>query len=293
VAGAYGTVLIAQETLTHKKDRRWFDDACEKLANARPTAVNLRWGVAETKKVLDENAPLTGASVEKLLLRARQIHEADRKANAAMAELGAPLLKGSVMTVCNTGDLCTGGGGTAFGVIREAHRQGRVKQVYALETRPLLQGLRLTAWELEEANIPYTLICDNMAASVMKERGIDAVILGADRIASNGDFANKIGSYMLAVLAHFHKIPFYVAAPTNSFDLTIADGKGIEVEERAAAEVLNILGTNRPKRPFSVYNPAFDVTPKELVTAIICEKGVIQHPSRDKILAESTRWNEA
>lgn len=285
IAGAYGTVLVAAEAAKGNKSRCWFDEACDRLANARPTAVNLKWGVAEARKVLDASEEIKGSAVERLLVRAKEIHEEDKRANAAMADFGAPLLRGSIMTVCNTGDLCTGGGGTAFGVIREAFLRGTVDHVYPLETRPLMQGLRLTAWELEGQNIPYTLICDNMAATVMRNRNIGGVIAGADRIAANGDFANKIGTYMLAVLAHYHKIPFYVAAPTSSFDLVLKDGGGIEVEERSASEIMAALGSNQPAKPFHVFNPAFDVTPKELVTAIICEKGVIKSPNRDKILS--------
>jgi methylthioribose-1-phosphate isomerase len=287
VAGAYGTAVAAREVLDTRPKDPWhfFDSLCEKLAEARPTAVNLRWGVERARKKVEALRPDFSLRVfETLLTEAKEIHSEDHKWNEQMAKHGAALFNGgAAMTVCNTGDLCTGGIGTAFGVLREAFFQKRIDHVYALETRPLLQGLRLTAWELARNNIDYTIICDNMAASVMRDKRISGIVVGADRIVANGDFANKIGTYMLAVLAKHHRIPFYVAAPSSTFDPSLSTGKEIPIEERKPEEILSVLGTNRPEAPFRVFNPAFDVTPHELVTGIICEKGTLLSPNAENV----------
>ncbi|OAI51155.1 S-methyl-5-thioribose-1-phosphate isomerase [Betaproteobacteria bacterium SCGC AG-212-J23] len=241
------------------------------LAKSRPTAVNLFWALERMKKAKDlEN-------------EARAIFDEDLAGNRAMGELGATLIpeRARVMTHCNTGALATAGYGTALGVIR-ASKNKRIS-VIANETRPYLQGARLTAWELVQEGIPCTLITDNMAGHLMSRGEVDVVIVGADRIAANGDVANKIGTYTLAVLAKRHGIPFYVVAPRSTFDLKISSGKQIPIEERPAAEVTGYRGVRWAPDGISVRNPAFDVTPAELITGIVCERAVILAPDREKI----------
>jgi methylthioribose-1-phosphate isomerase len=285
VAAAYAVVLAAQEacTLPENGRRAFFDDALHTIAVSRPTAVNLGWAVARMGGLATGriDADLTA----RLLREALVIQEEDIAFNNRMARLGSDLLREPVaaMTYCNTGDLATGGVGTAFGVLRQGYVDGKVTHVYTCETRPVLQGLRLTAWELAKNKIPFTAICDNMAASVMRARKVGAVFVGADRIAANGDAANKVGTYALAVAAQFHRIPFYVVAPSSSFDLTLASGEGIPIEQRASEEIVGVLGSNRPPYAMSTFNPSFDVTPHELITAIICEKGVIVAPDTKKV----------
>jgi methylthioribose-1-phosphate isomerase len=207
--------------------------------------------------------------------------------NRALGRHGAELIEdgATVMTHCNAGALATAGYGTALGVIRAAVEAGKRVQVIACETRPFLQGARLTAWELKKDRIPVTLVTDNMAGHLMARGEVDAVVLGADRIAANGDTANKIGTYMVAVLAKRHRLPFYVAAPVSTFDLAIPDGSGITIEERPAQEVTGYRGTRWAPEGVSVRNPAFDVTPAELISALVCEKGVVREPDRAKIAA--------
>jgi len=241
------------------------------LAKSRPTAVNLFWALERMKKAKDlEN-------------EAKAIFDEDLAGNRAMGELGATLIpeRARVMTHCNTGALATAGYGTALGVIR-ASKNKRIS-VIANETRPYLQGARLTAWELVQEGIPCTLITDNMAGHLMSRGEVDVVIVGADRIAANGDVANKIGTYTLAVLAKRHGIPFYVVAPRSTFDLKISSGKQIPIEERPAAEVTGYRGVRWAPDGISVRNPAFDVTPAELITGIVCERAVILAPDREKI----------
>jgi len=286
VAGAYGVVLAHREATQKPAEKRaaFFENALEELATARPTAVNLRWAV-EKMRALATSFDLETNS--KLLDEAKRIHREDIEANQKMAQLGSALLspgKG-VLTYCNTGDLATGGVGTAFGVLHQGFVDGKVAHVYACETRPVLQGARLTAWELLQNKIPFSLICDNMAAMVMSQGKVSAVILGSDRIAANGDVCNKIGSYSLAVLAKHHKIPFFAVAPTSTFDLSLKTGAEIPIEERSPEEIYQVLGKNRFPKPPGVYNPAFDVTPHELVTAIVCEKGVIERPNTERVRA--------
>ncbi len=252
-------------------------EACDYLATSRPTAVNLFWALERMRGVM--RAKPQEALAAALLAEARAIHEEDRQQCAAIgrhgAELFADLPDGmGILTHCNTGALATGGDGTALAVIFELHARGRRPQVFADETRPLLQGARLTMWELAQRDVNCTLICDSMAAQVMREGRVQAVIVGADRIAANGDAANKIGTYSVAVNAKHHGIPFYVAAPTTTFDLAIASGAEIPIEQRAAEEITHGFGSSTAPQGVRVYNPAFDVTPAELITGIITERGV-------------------
>jgi methylthioribose-1-phosphate isomerase len=246
-------------------------EAFETLAKSRPTAVNLFWALERMKKAKDLKA------------EAEAIFAEDLAANRALGKLGAELLPqgARVMTHCNAGALATAGYGTALGVIRSAKSRGI--SVIACETRPYLQGARLTAYEMVQEGIPVTLVTDSMAGHLMSRGEIDAVIVGADRIAANGDVANKIGTYSIAVLARRHGIPFYVAAPLSTFDPAIPDGSHIPIEERPAAEVTGYRGTRWAPEGVSVRNPAFDVTPAELVTGIICEKGVVLSPDRERL----------
>ena len=248
-------------------------ESYEVLAKSRPTAVNLFWALERMKKAKD------------LESEARAIYDEDLAANRAMGSLGAHLIpeRARVMTHCNTGALATAGFGTALGVIRSA--KDKNISVIANETRPYLQGARLTAWELVQEGIPCTLITDSMAGHLMSKGEVDVIVVGADRIAANGDVANKIGTYTLAVLAERHGIPFYVAAPLSTFDASIPDGSHISIEERPAAEVTGYGETRWAPEGVAVRNPAFDVTPAELITGIICEKGVVLSPNREKLQA--------
>ena len=247
--------------------------AYEILAKSRPTAVNLFWALERMKRAKDLEA------------EAEAIYAEDLAANQAMGRLGAELIpdRARVMTHCNTGALATAGHGTALGVIRSA--KDKKISVIANETRPYLQGARLTAWELLQEGIPCTLITDSMAGHLMSTGEVDVIIVGADRIAANGDVANKIGTYPLAVLAKRHAIPFYVAAPLSTFDPKIPDGSHIPIEERPATEVTGYGDKRWAPEGVSVRNPAFDVTPAELITGIICEKGVVLSPNREKLQA--------
>ena len=243
----------------------------ELLAKSRPTAVNLFWALARMKKATDLEA------------EAVAIYEEDLAANRAMGDLGAALIpdRARVMTHCNAGALATAGYGTALGVIRSS--KGKKISVIANETRPYLQGARLTAWELVQEGIPCTLITDSMAGHLMSRGEVDVIVVGADRIAANGDTANKIGTYALAVLAKRHGIPFYVVAPVSTFDTSMASGKEIPIEERPGREVTGYRETRWAPEGVSVRNPAFDVTPAELITGIVCEKGVVLEPTREKL----------
>jgi len=263
-AAAFGVVLA-------KGDPR----AYPLLAQSRPTAVNLFWALERMKQALD------------LETEARAILAEDIAANRAMGLHGAPLIPDGarIMTHCNAGALATAGYGTALGVVRAARDSGKRISVIVNETRPLLQGARLTAWEMVQENIPATLVTDGMAGHLMSRGEVDLVIVGADRIAANGDVANKIGTYTLAVLARRHALPFYVAAPVSTFDLRTADGAQIPIEEREADEVTGYRGARWAPQGVAVRNPAFDVTPAELVSAIVCEKGVIRDPDRARIQA--------
>lgn len=301
VAAAYGVVLGIRDSAMlgaepPAKDpaaaREAALKACEHLATSRPTAVNLFWALDRMRGVVASmDAELPPAQVGKrLLAEAKAIHEADRAQCAAIGRHGAELLsdlgsKAGVLTHCNTGMLATGGDGTALAVLFALQQAGAEPKVYAGETRPLLQGARLTAWELMQRGVDTTLVCDSMAAPLLRDGAAQAVIVGADRITARGDVANKIGTYGLAVLAKHHAAPFYVAAPSTTFDLSIESGADIPIEERAAEEVTEPFGRRTAPEGVAVWNPAFDVTPAELVTAIITERGVISPVDADAIRA--------
>ncbi len=270
ITAAYGLAVAA------RGGRDEFQQACEGLAAARPTAVNLRWAV-ERMRAVAADAP-DDELVLRLELASRGLHEQEVGRCHAIGEHGADLLAAGarVLTHCNAGALATGGYGTALGVIRSAHRRDPSLTVWVDETRPLLQGARLTAWELEQDGIPATLLTDSMAGWLMADGRVDAVVVGADRIAANGDAANKIGTYSLSVLAHAHGVPFIVAAPTSTIDAALSDGSLIPIEHRAAEEV----SAGRAPAGTAVYNPAFDVTPAANITAIVTELGVSRPPYR-------------
>jgi methylthioribose-1-phosphate isomerase len=290
VAAAFGVVLGVQR-LAGRSPAEIFAAAraaAALLERARPTAVNLAWAARRilARAERDAAAERDGrALIEGLLAEAQTIFEEDRAVCERLGEIGEPLLRdgGTVLTHCNAGALATAGIGTALAPIYRAHAHGKKVSVIVDETRPLLQGSRLTAWELSQAGIDVTLITDSMAARVLSERKVDAVLVGADRIARNGDVANKIGTYGLSVLARAHEVPFYVVAPLSTFDPAIADGSAIPIEERSPDEVTG--GPLRRTAPggVRVYNPAFDVTPARLVTAIVTEVGMIERPDRTKV----------
>ncbi len=263
------------------------DKVIKLLAGSRPTAVNLFWGLEKMRAVVLNNQDKSIEQIKALCFKqAQDIIEADRSSCRKIGEFGAELFKknDTILTVCNAGILATIDYGTALGVIYKAEEQGKNLKVYACETRPLLQGARLTTWELKKNGIDVTLICDNMAATLMAQGKINRVIAGAGRIAANGDTANKIGTYSLAVLSKYHNIPFYIAAPVSTFDLSIKSGKDIPIEQRDEKEIKSLF-FNKPiaLKEVKVYNPAFDVTPNELITAIITEKGVIKAPHEKNI----------
>jgi methylthioribose-1-phosphate isomerase len=257
-------------------------EACRYLATSRPTAVNLFWALARMRRVAEAATAADGPALAELLLaEARAIHEEDRQMCAAMGRHGADLLadlpKGAgILTHCNAGALATGGDGSGLSPVFELARRGKRPHVWVDETRPLLQGARLTAWELMQRGIDCTLICDSMAAHVMHSGKIQAAIVGADRIAANGDAANKIGTYGVAVLAEAHSVPLYVVAPTSTIDMALATGDEIPIEERAAEEVTEGFGRRTAPTGVKVYNPAFDVTPYRLIQAIVTERGVFE-----------------
>ncbi len=281
ITAAYG-VVVGLQPFVDQNETSFFERltiVCDYLASSRPTAVNLFWAIDRMKRRAgDLRGKKSLVSIhEALLSEAQAIHDEDRSMCHAIGRNGAELLTDgmSVLTHCNAGGLATAEYGTALAVIFTAHEQGRRLHVFVDETRPLLQGARLTAWELMEQGIPCTLICDSMAAQVMREGRVKAVITGADRIAGNGDTANKIGTYGLAVLARAHNIPFYVAAPSSTFDRTIASGDHIVIEQRAATEISHWSGQAIAPAGISIYNPAFDVTPAGLISAIVTEKGIV------------------
>lgn len=282
-AAAYGYVLGAME---YQGDRAGLQSHMEevqtKLAATRPTAVNLFWALRRMEDRLRELRDTEDLAVicQTLLQEADSIAEHDRQTNRQIGDQGNTLIgdKWNVLTHCNAGALATVDYGTALGVVRAAHEAGKGIHVYADETRPFLQGARLTAWELINDGIPVTLIADNMAGYLMQQGKIDIVIVGADRIAANGDVANKIGTYSLAVLAQAHSIPFYVAAPTSTVDLKVSSGQDIPIEQRPAQEMREVFGVQTAPPDVEVYNPAFDVTPAKYITGIITEKGIISPP---------------
>jgi methylthioribose-1-phosphate isomerase len=285
---AYGVALEAQRHAD--APRAQFDAAIDEsfqvLAASRPTAVNLFWAIGRMRQChAQHRSGSTRVEAQALLDLARQIYLDDIEINRAIGRHGAPLIADGarVMTHCNAGALATAGHGTALGVIRSARDAGKRISVIANETRPYLQGARLTAWEMVQENIPVTLVTDNMAGHLMQQGRIDVIVVGADRIAANGDAANKIGTYTLAVLAERHGIPFYVAAPLSTIDLAIAEGGAIPIEERDPAEVTGFRGVRWAPEGVSVANPAFDVTPATLITGLVTEKGVISRPDASKI----------
>jgi methylthioribose-1-phosphate isomerase len=290
LAAAYGVVLaarsLASSCIAGEDLIAQLEEAMERLRRTRPTAVNLSWALARMHETIRANAD-TGPTelADRLLAEANRMLHEDEEANRSMGRLGAALVpdRANVLTHCNTGALATGAYGTALGVIRAAHEQGKRIHVWVDETRPLLQGARLTAWELKEAGVPCTLIGDSMAGYVMAQGRVDAVIVGADRIAANGDGANKIGTYGLAVLARAHHIPFYFVAPTSTIDLATPSGAHIPIEERNPAEVTICGGARVAPEGIAVANPAFDVTPAHLVTAIVTEQGVVRPPFEEHL----------
>jgi len=287
ITAAYGVVLAARARMA-QMPTGWRGGVLadiEALSASRPTAVNLFWALERMQVLLsevdDENA------LSRLLEEAKRIHEEDFLANRLMGDFGAELIQGptNVITHCNTGGLATGGHGTALGVIRSAHAQGKIERVFADETRPWLQGSRLTAWELHRDGIPVSLMVEGAAAARMARGDIGWVIVGSDRIAANGDVANKIGTYSLAVLARKHGVKFMVAAPTSTIDMSVASGADIPIEERNPEEVLKCGGQQVGELGVDAWNPVFDVTPAELVDAIVTEKGVVPRPTPEGMAA--------
>ena len=285
IAAAYGVVLAARECAGAASWSACLSEALDRLAASRPTAVNLFWAIERMRaaaQAVDPADPVPG-----LLDTARALHAQDRDDNRRMGEFGAALIadRTAVITHCNSGGLATGGWGTALGVIRSAHAAGLVEAVYADETRPWLQGARLTAWELVRDHIPVRLMADGAAAARMAAGGVGWVIVGADRIAANGDVANKIGTYALAVAARHHGVRFMVAAPTATIDPSTPDGSAIPIEQRAPEEVLQCAGQRTTVEGAEAWNPVFDVTPAALVDYIVTERGVIERPDASRIAA--------
>lgn len=286
ITAAYGIVLAAKRhyQATPKDWKTRLETDLQVLAQARPTAVNLFWAIDRMRQVIEQD---NSDAIAALTNEAIRIHEEDIQANKTMGAYGAELIEGGsgVLTHCNTGSLATGGYGTALGVIRSAYAADKLKAVYADETRPWLQGARLTAWELVKDQIPVTLIVEGAASHLMKSGKVAWVIVGSDRIAANGDVANKIGTYQLAVSAKYHGVKFMVVAPTSTVDMNIARGNDIPIETRSSEEVLTAANQRIAAQGADAWNPAFDVTPAELVDAIITEKGVVMAPNKDKMLA--------
>ena len=289
VAAAMGVALGVQQGAD-------FETVCRTLAATRPTAVNLFWGIERMKRLRASLGNVSHAALTaKLIHEAQQIRLEDIALCRAIGAHGAPLVPDgkTVLTHCNAGALATAGYGTALGVIRAAVEAGKVIDVFADETRPFLQGARLTAWELQQDGIPTTIITDNMAGHFLRSGRIGCVVVGADRIASNGDVANKIGTYSVAVLAKENGVPFYVAAPVSTFDLTLESGDRIPIEQRPPEEVTHVFGVPVAPENIAVENPAFDVTPARYITAIICEHGVAQAPYRESLAALATKTARA
>ncbi len=279
VAAAYGVVLASLKATNPETFRTQIQQSIDELVQTRPTAVNLFRALKRMKNVLDESETLELAQ-RNLVDEAIVINYEDTEMCWLLGKNGAELIphQATILTICNTGFLATGGEGTALNAVFEANRLGKKVKVFACETRPLLQGARLTTWELMKQGVDVTLITDSMAASLMKTKKIDCVLTGADRIARNGDTANKIGTYSLAVLTKYHQIPFYVVAPTSTIDTSIDDGSKIPIEERNAEEVREVFGVPIAPNDVQVWNPSFDVTPHELIAAIVTENG-IQYPT--------------
>jgi methylthioribose-1-phosphate isomerase len=290
VAAAYGVYLGARDIYTEEVGEflPLLENVAEELRHTRPTAVNLFWAIREMLKTAYGSGDNVATIKQQLLMTAQAIQEQDLYTCQQIGDRGLAVLPSSpdklnILTHCNAGALATAGYGTALGVIRSAWTAGRLERVYADETRPRLQGAKLTAWECVQEKIPVTLITDNMAGHMMARGEVDAVIVGTDRVAANGDVANKIGTYMVAVLAHRHGIPFYVACPLSTIDMKIARGEDIPIEERSPLEVTGYRDCQWAADGVMVRNPSFDVTPAELVTALITEKGVIHQPDMHKL----------
>ncbi|MDA8360529.1 MAG: S-methyl-5-thioribose-1-phosphate isomerase [Gammaproteobacteria bacterium] len=287
VTAAYGVVLAAASAFgaAGPQWRPAMAADMERLRRSRPTAVNLHWALARMEEVMERLGPDDPTAA--MTAAATRLHADDIEANRRMGALGAALLpaQARLLTHCNTGALATGGYGTALGVVRAAAARNGVAAVYADETRPWLQGARLTAWELVTEGLPATILADGAAGALLKRGDIDAVLVGADRIAANGDTANKIGTYGLAVLARHHGVPFYVVAPTSTIDRACKDGSGIPIEERDPLEVLAFRGVRHSPEQAQAWNPVFDVTPAALVDALITEAGVVEHPDARGIAA--------
>ena len=285
VAAAMGVALGALQSKTKDFDRD-FEQIVLTLAKTRPTAVNLFWALERMRKVYSENRDRGVDAVKRVLkIEAQKIYKEDIAANKKMGKYGAELLADAkhVMTHCNAGALATAGYGTALGILRALKESGKKFDVFVNETRPFLQGARLTAWELKKEKIAATLIADNMAGYLMQIGRVDAIVVGCDRVAANGDVANKIGTYTIAVLARRHGIPFYVAGPTSSIDLNCRSGEDIPIEQRDPKEVSHIFGKALAPKGIAIFNPAFDVTSQELISAIVTEKGVIRPPYQQNI----------
>jgi methylthioribose-1-phosphate isomerase len=297
VAAAMGAAIGVERSNARTLDelRAEFPGICNTIRQTRPTAVDLFWALERITRRFDQlvaaNTPLEAVR-RAMVEEARAIHAEKRATDEAMGHFGAALLPaaGQVMTQCNAGALATAGIGSALGVIRTAIEEGHRLSVLVPETRPYLQGARLTAWELHEGGVPTTIITDNMVGHFMKQGKVNAVVVGADRIAANGDTANKIGTYQIAVLAHEHGVPFFVAAPVSTFDLSLATGEQIPIEERSADEVTHIRGVRIAPDGVPAAHPAFDVTPARLISAIVCERGVARPPFTESLrrLAQST-----
>lgn len=287
IAAAMGVAIGSLEFEGSDKQQfiTFMDTVCETLASTRPTAVNLFWAIGRMKDIINANSEESIDKIRELLVKeANSILDEDIRTCMEIGNNGSELIEQgtSILTHCNAGGLATGGYGTALGVIRNSVEKGKNIKVYSSETRPFLQGSRLTSWELMKDDIPVTLITDNMVGYLMKNSKINSVVVGADRIAANGDVANKIGTYSIAVLARHHKIPFYVAAPVSTIDFNCNSGKQIPIEQRDSSEVTHICG-NQIAADVDVINPAFDITPNELVDSIITEKGVIKAPYTEEL----------
>jgi methylthioribose-1-phosphate isomerase len=287
IAAAYGVLLAGDTNSSLEVQRHAYRAAAEYLATSRPTAVNLFWALDRMMQVLMRSFDSRNDLALALFLEAVAVHDQDRQMCRSIGQHGAALIphEATIITHCNAGGLATSEYGTALSIMFYCAEHGKQLNVFVDETRPLWQGVRLTAWELQAAGIPTTVICDSMAAHVMQTRRVDAVIVGADRITARGDVANKIGTYGLAVVAKHHGVPFYVAAPSSTFDLSLIDGRDIPIELRDADEVIRPYGIELAPEGVQVYNPAFDVTPAELVTAIITENGIIQPVNESSIRA--------
>ena len=286
VSAAYGLVVGLRTIAPDQDLQERFDEVYELLGSTRPTAVNLRWALERGRRVFDRHkAEGREAAIEALLEWAHEVHRADVESNRRMGDFGAELFAKDdrVLTHCNAGALATAGYGTAVGVITSSHRQGKVSQVWVDETRPLLQGARLTAWEMQKLGIPFKVVTDSSVGALMSRGLVDRVVVGADRIAANGDVANKIGTYTVAVLANRHGVPFYVAAPLSTIDQRCLSGSEIPIEERAGEEVTRVIDTQVAPDDAPAANFAFDVTPHELVAAIITDVGVLHPPFEESI----------